>query len=170
MWVQERLAAYERKVKKAVTADDLARSRPGTSLNIAAANRFIDAAIPDLTAAQKQQLRALGKQVQQQAAAAADARAGSSRKRRQQEQQQQPIESLEKEPDNMEQDTGTAQHQQQWGLEDNSGDEQQQQQQHIAVKPQSKKKQKQSKNKQRSAKPSEADAQEFLQEVLADLD
>lgn len=58
---QERLAAYEKKVKKAITADDLARHRPGTSLNIAAANRFIDAAIPDLTQEQKQAIRNLGK-------------------------------------------------------------------------------------------------------------
>ncbi|KAF8065949.1 hypothetical protein HT031_003010 [Scenedesmus sp. PABB004] len=63
----ERLAAYERKAKKALTADDLARTRPGASLNVAAANRFIDAAIPDLTPEQKAALRSMAQRVQEQA-------------------------------------------------------------------------------------------------------
>jgi hypothetical protein len=37
--LQERLAQYERKVQKAVGVDELVRTKPGASLNIAAANR-----------------------------------------------------------------------------------------------------------------------------------
>lgn len=55
--LQERLATYEQRVRKAITADELARTRPGASLDIAAVNRFIDAAIPDLTSAQHAALR-----------------------------------------------------------------------------------------------------------------
>jgi hypothetical protein len=38
---QERLAKYEAKVRDAVAADDLARTKPGASLNIDAANRWV---------------------------------------------------------------------------------------------------------------------------------
>jgi hypothetical protein len=57
---QERLRRYEGKLLRAGTADELARSRPGTELNLAAANRFITAAIPDLTPAQRAALRGAG--------------------------------------------------------------------------------------------------------------
>ncbi|KAI8467071.1 MAG: hypothetical protein J3K34DRAFT_482503 [Monoraphidium minutum] len=54
---QDRLQRYERKLKRAAAEDELARTRPGTELNVAAANRFISQAIPDLTPEQRQQLR-----------------------------------------------------------------------------------------------------------------
>jgi hypothetical protein len=38
---QERLAKYEAKVRDAIAADDLARTKPGASLNIDAANRWM---------------------------------------------------------------------------------------------------------------------------------
>jgi len=85
--LQERLAIYEKKVMKALTANDLARSKPGTSLNIAAANRFIDAAIPDLSAEQKQQLRNLSQPAVSKAAVSSN----RSQKQQKQEQQQQQL-------------------------------------------------------------------------------
>lgn len=53
----DRLRAYDRKVARA--AEEAARrgSRAALSLDVAAASRFIDAAIPDLTQDQKQQLK-----------------------------------------------------------------------------------------------------------------
>ncbi len=53
----DRLRAYDRKVARA--AEEAARrgSRAALSLDVAAASRFIDAAIPDLTQEQKQQLK-----------------------------------------------------------------------------------------------------------------
>lgn len=66
--VQERLRRYEAKLRRATLDDELARTRPSSDLNVAAANRFIANAIPDLTAEQKQALR--------DAAAAAEAEGG----------------------------------------------------------------------------------------------
>ncbi|GBF88450.1 hypothetical protein Rsub_01163 [Raphidocelis subcapitata] len=57
---QERIERYEKKLGRASREDELARTRPGSDLNVAAANRFISAAIPDLTPAQKAALRAVG--------------------------------------------------------------------------------------------------------------
>lgn len=54
---QKRLERYDNKVRRAVNDDTLARTRPGTELNVAAANRFIAQAIPDLTPEQRQRLR-----------------------------------------------------------------------------------------------------------------
>lgn len=54
---QERIKLYDKKLKKARARDELARSRPTISLDVAAANRFINAAIPELTQEQKQQLK-----------------------------------------------------------------------------------------------------------------
>jgi hypothetical protein len=63
-----RLAAYFKKVNKAVAAEELRHSRPSLSLNVAAANRFIDHAIPDLTTNQRQALLAATAEVQAAAA------------------------------------------------------------------------------------------------------
>jgi exosome complex protein LRP1 len=52
----ERLAAYTRKVKRAAGAIE----RPSVTLDIAAASRFIDHAIPDLSAEQREALRSAG--------------------------------------------------------------------------------------------------------------
>jgi hypothetical protein len=54
---KERVERYEKKLTRAALDDERARSRPGTDLNVAAANRFIAAAIPELTPAQRQALR-----------------------------------------------------------------------------------------------------------------
>jgi hypothetical protein len=54
---QERLHRYGNKLRRAANEDELARSRPGTELNVAAANRFISQAIPDLTPEQRRRLR-----------------------------------------------------------------------------------------------------------------
>ena len=59
--LQERVSTYEKKVQGTLTHDEVSRTKPGASLNIAAANRFIDDAIPDLTAEQRQQLKQIGK-------------------------------------------------------------------------------------------------------------
>ncbi len=54
---EKRLAVYANKVNKAVAADMLSKARKSATLNVAAANRFIDAAIPELSAEQKAALR-----------------------------------------------------------------------------------------------------------------
>ena len=56
-WLKERLRHYSRKVQKLQSADYLARHRPSVTLNIAAASRFIDNAVPDLCTQQKAALR-----------------------------------------------------------------------------------------------------------------
>uniref|UniRef100_A0A7S3QJX9 Nuclear nucleic acid-binding protein C1D n=1 Tax=Dunaliella tertiolecta TaxID=3047 RepID=A0A7S3QJX9_DUNTE len=53
----ERLEAYKKKVAKAVAAHELATSKPTVSLNVSAANRFIDHAIPDLNPEQRRLLK-----------------------------------------------------------------------------------------------------------------
>jgi len=58
--MQDRLERYDKKLMRAALDDEAARSRPGSDLNVAAANRFITAAIPDLTAEQKRALRGGG--------------------------------------------------------------------------------------------------------------
>lgn len=174
----ERLAAYERKVKKAVAADDLARLRPGTSLNIAAANRFIDAAIPDLSAEQKQALRTLGKQQQADAAAGQDAApasaaAGGGRKRQRAEQQQQQQRDAGSASEEEVADGVDAKQQlqhQQPSSSDGSGDEKAASEKQEADKRARKQQKRQRQKQQRVQKPADAAAQEFLQEVLADID
>ncbi len=47
---------YQKKVKKAAARRELASSAPTITLDVAAANRFINAALPDLTHQQKQAL------------------------------------------------------------------------------------------------------------------
>ncbi|KAF6256578.1 hypothetical protein COO60DRAFT_1528769 [Scenedesmus sp. NREL 46B-D3] len=176
----ERLAAYERKVKNAVTADDLARSRPGASLNIAAANRFIDAAIPDLTDEQKRALRTLGKQQQGQAAAAGagaasaagSAAAASGSKRRRAEQQQQQHQGVGGSASVVEERSAGSvpKHQQPSSSEGLEGvgaaAAGQQQADQRARKQQKQLRQRQ----QRAQNPADAAAQEFLQEVMAEMD
>lgn len=55
--MQERLKHYDKKVKKLESADYLAKNRRSLTLNIGAANRFIDNAVPSLTKEQKEALR-----------------------------------------------------------------------------------------------------------------
>ena len=55
--LQERLKAYNKKVRKLESADFLAKHRPATEINIAAANRFINHAIPNLSSEQKAALK-----------------------------------------------------------------------------------------------------------------
>ncbi len=55
--VQERLEKYDKKVRKALAVEELASTRPAVTLDIAAANRFIDHAIPDLSKEQKERLK-----------------------------------------------------------------------------------------------------------------
>lgn len=95
----ERVQQYVKKVSKAVAAEELKALRPSYSLDVAAANRFIDHAIPDLTDEQRQRLRqaseaSAAKRKQPAAPAAAEAGAaagGSGKKRKQQQQQQRPV-------------------------------------------------------------------------------
>lgn len=61
----DRLEAYEKKVRKAVSGKLLSDARPTVALDVAAANRFIDHAIPDLTPEQRQALKATGQALQQ---------------------------------------------------------------------------------------------------------
>ena len=53
----DRLKQYKKKVDRDIAEQELRHSRPTISLNIAAANRFIDHAIPDLTQEQRGRLR-----------------------------------------------------------------------------------------------------------------
>ena len=55
--VQERLRLYTKKVEKVESEKWLKEHKPALSLSIAAANRFITNAIPDLSAEQKAGLR-----------------------------------------------------------------------------------------------------------------
>lgn len=59
----QRLQQYRKKVQKALSAEELRNNRPTATLNIAAANRFIDHAIPDLTTEQRQALKRASKEV-----------------------------------------------------------------------------------------------------------
>ena len=54
---QDRLKAYGKKVRKLESAEYLALHKPATEINIAAANRFINHAIPDLSKEQKAALK-----------------------------------------------------------------------------------------------------------------
>ena len=51
---QERVKLYQKKIQKAESAAYVAANKSSTEINIAAANRFITHAIPELTAQQKQ--------------------------------------------------------------------------------------------------------------------
>ena len=55
--LQDRLKAYGKKVRKLESAEYLATHKPATEVNIAAANRFINHAIPDLSQDQKAALK-----------------------------------------------------------------------------------------------------------------
>ena len=55
--VQERLKFYGRKVRKLESATFLAKHQPSLDLDVAAANRFITHAIPDLRRDQKRALK-----------------------------------------------------------------------------------------------------------------
>jgi hypothetical protein len=55
--VQERLRLYDKKLQKAESEQWLKEHRPSLSVSVAAANRFISAAIPDLTPEQRKALR-----------------------------------------------------------------------------------------------------------------
>ena len=54
---QKRVEQYTIKVKKAAGEHELSKLRPKTTLNVAAAARFIDHAIPDLTPEQRQRMK-----------------------------------------------------------------------------------------------------------------
>ncbi|GFH30467.1 uncharacterized protein HaLaN_29330 [Haematococcus lacustris] len=65
---RERLMGFAKRVSKAEAAEELQKARPTLALNVAAANRFIDAAIPDLSSQQREMLRAASSGVKRQAA------------------------------------------------------------------------------------------------------
>lgn len=54
---QDRIQRYKKKLKKLISDEELAVTRRSLTLNVGAANRFIDAAIPDLPEDQKKALR-----------------------------------------------------------------------------------------------------------------
>ncbi len=56
---QERIRLYEQKVQKLESEKWLHENSAQTQVNVAAANRFISAAIPDLTPVQRQALKAV---------------------------------------------------------------------------------------------------------------
>ncbi len=55
--LQAQLEAYKRKVSKLESTKWLQEHRPSLNVNVAGANRFISAAIPELSKGQKQALR-----------------------------------------------------------------------------------------------------------------
>ena len=55
--MQDRIRLYTKKVKKLEQEQTLATSRRSTAINIGAANRFISAAVTDLSAQQKAALQ-----------------------------------------------------------------------------------------------------------------
>ena len=56
-YVQERIATYKRKLSKVQSETILKTTKRKTEINVGAANRFITAAIPELSSEQKQALR-----------------------------------------------------------------------------------------------------------------
>ncbi|KAK9839828.1 hypothetical protein WJX81_004667 [Elliptochloris bilobata] len=63
----ERVRLYEKKVRKLESEAWLAQNSAQTQVNVAAANRFISAAIPDLTLAQRAALKAAASRTREQA-------------------------------------------------------------------------------------------------------
>ena len=59
--LQDRISRFKRKVSKVQSENLLKNSNRATEVNIQAANRFITAAIPELSIQQKQALRQVGK-------------------------------------------------------------------------------------------------------------
>mmetsp|Transcript_853 Transcript_853/g.1982 ORF Transcript_853/g.1982 Transcript_853/m.1982 type:complete len:207 (+) Transcript_853:112-732(+) len=57
----ERLTQWAKRLAKAASKKEASESQRGLALNIGAANRFIEHAIPELSKEQKQQLREVGK-------------------------------------------------------------------------------------------------------------
>ena len=55
-----RLKQYQRKVRKAVAEEELRESKPGLEVDVGALSRFIAAAVPDLSAEQKRELKEVG--------------------------------------------------------------------------------------------------------------
>lgn len=55
--LQERIATYKRKLSKVQSETILKTTKRKTEINVGAANRFITAAIPELSSEQKQALR-----------------------------------------------------------------------------------------------------------------
>ncbi|GLI63357.1 hypothetical protein VaNZ11_006288 [Volvox africanus] len=78
----DRIRQYDKKVMRAVSDAERRASQPVFSLDVAAASRFIDAAIPDLTVQQRRELK--------RAAQAAEAKRGSQDRRRGKRARQQP--------------------------------------------------------------------------------
>ncbi|KAL4421998.1 hypothetical protein ABPG77_005428 [Micractinium sp. CCAP 211/92] len=78
---QERLAQYGKKVRRAAAEKELRESRRSLEVNVAAVNRFISAAVPELTQEQRAALKAAG----QAAGAAAAGQAAGGRKRQERE-------------------------------------------------------------------------------------
>lgn len=56
-WLQDRLQRYQKKVAKAADEADLAAAKRTLTLDVATANRFINAAITDLPSEQREALR-----------------------------------------------------------------------------------------------------------------
>ncbi|KXZ46206.1 hypothetical protein GPECTOR_46g275 [Gonium pectorale] len=78
----DRVRQYGKKVSRAVNEAELRASRPVLSLDVAAASRFIDAAIPDLTAEQRQQLKRTAQAVEAKRGTNKKPRGGSAAKGR----------------------------------------------------------------------------------------
>ena len=55
--MQERLKLYSKKLRKEESEKWLKEHKPSLTVDVAAANRFISTAIPDLTPAQRETLR-----------------------------------------------------------------------------------------------------------------
>lgn len=55
-----RLKQYQRKVRKAVAEEELRESKPSLEVDVGALSRFIAAAVPDLSAEQKRELKEVG--------------------------------------------------------------------------------------------------------------
>ena len=55
--MQDRIKRYQAKLKKLADDEELASRRATMTLDVGAANRFIDAAIPDLTGSQRANLK-----------------------------------------------------------------------------------------------------------------
>lgn len=80
---EERLKQYSKKVRKALAEQELAESSRTLEVDVAALSRFISAAVPDLAADQKKELKGVGmKGKAQRKQERADLKNGKLRKKR----------------------------------------------------------------------------------------
>lgn len=78
----DRLKQYNKKVRKIAAVEELNRNRPTLEVDVAAMSRFIAAAVPDLNAAQREELKQVGKKDKAQREQEREERAAAKRRKK----------------------------------------------------------------------------------------